>query len=246
MTMDDAISRDQWLATIHANIERSGFHITVVEGIKQPSFAYTIGLSATHGCELVMAGLAYFQDERRAGAIISELAIDPRLAERESVTVEGVGLLEFEAVDLSWQDQFLLGVRDVLGCEPRVSQVCLPIERRTIDVPDMAQPVKDAPLSWQWGKTVDWPFRVSHSSRVVADLDALLGHRVLQVSRWDSDEWEMIASVPEGGESDAAAAREVPLAVLVGHDTSLSDTLDLGIAEFAVRGGVDDDGWMRR
>jgi hypothetical protein len=81
---------------------------------------------------------------------------------------------------------------------------------------------------WRWIEA-PWTHPVSSKSAAVTNLDALRGHPVTEVVRWEDEEWEMFAGAgPDIAQSDI---RRVPLGMMIVLDETLTPALGLKIGE---------------
>ncbi|WP_162852440.1 DUF4262 domain-containing protein [Dinghuibacter silviterrae] len=94
---------------IQSNIERYGFHITIVGSGIQPRFAYTIGLTELLGFELVFAGgVIYLKDELIVifNEIVKELN-ERKDLDLDEIKVKELGAFSLSTVDPSWSKLML-------------------------------------------------------------------------------------------------------------------------------------------
>ena len=83
-------------------------------------------------------------------------------------------------------------------------------------------------VCWRWLEA-KWPYAVPAGSVVVTNLRALKGEHVSEAARWEHDQWEMFS-----GSSDDVTdeqIRVVPLATLVGADSTLVPALALEVGK---------------
>jgi hypothetical protein len=107
------VSRDEMLAKIRSNIERFGHHIYVVAGKQSPRFAYTIGVSATKGAELILAGAAIYYKEDVLDILNTLPSMTtPGLVDGASMEVGSLGRFSLRKVDPSWAGELILGALD--------------------------------------------------------------------------------------------------------------------------------------
>lgn len=222
--MDDmAERRAAWRAKILTNIERHGHHVTVVLGHAAPRFAYTIGVSARRGVELILAGGHAFETGD-VGAILNRLAADPdALDDGVSRSVGPAGDFRLRRVDPTWAARLTLGIPDVLGREVPVLQVVPVGPFATVDVPDLSAPGEPVG-AWRWLDR-PWPFSVPEDAYATTDLSALQGRPVTEAIRWEEGRFQLFS-----GDTDAVpeeALRNVPLGVLLGIDPTLEPVVGL-------------------
>ena len=80
---------------------------------------------------------------------------------------------------------------------------------------------------------------VPENALVVTNIDALLGHTVIEAMRWETDGWEMFTKPP--AEMEKKEMRVVSIATLLAIDTSLQVTLGLDVETGVWRESADDD-----
>jgi hypothetical protein len=221
--------RQAILEQIKSSIDLDGFHVRVVEGGPLPRFAYTIGLYERFGFELVFAGGAFFQfDEtleiiNALGRNVLSGATLPSFAD-----IGGFGRFSFQDVEESWGQKILLGALDYFGLKQIKSFQIIPDEEHlTVDTPRMQEPWDSAkqPI-WKWLED-EWSFQVSPKAMAITNLDALKGHPVTEVMRWEADEWELFAgSGPDTKKSDI---RTVPIGIMLAYDPTLEPVVNLAI-----------------
>lgn len=223
-------NRQSVIEKIKSSISDFGYHIRIVDGGPSPRYAYTIGLYPKLGFEIVFAGGAYFTlDQTRS--VVNQLAKLLCLGDEDqekSQTVDEIGIFSLRQTDESWGQKMLLGALDYFDIDRiKALQIVPGSEYWTIDVPDMRKIWNPAshPI-WQW-LGVDWDFPVSSKSGAITDLDALRGHRVTEVMRWEETQWEMFASA--GPDVEKENVRLVSLGTLIGYDESLKPVIDLKI-----------------
>jgi hypothetical protein len=235
---DDA--REAWLELIRAHIATYGHHITLVSGGPLPRFAYTIGLSPSVGFELVLAGAASLSaaEVRRTINDVAAQVVASDGRPRAEYEVEGLGPISLLDVDGSWIGALLLGARDFYGSRVRAMQIRPDSPHRTVDVPDLSRSWDpNAEPVWRW-LDEPWDYPVPPKSMAATNLAALRGATVTEVVRWEEDYWEMFA----GPDVTSAAARVVPLGILLGADPLLEIVTALEIGRGVWR-DPDEPGW---
>lgn len=239
-------ARQRVLTRIRKNIETAGFHLYLIADGSVPRFAYTIGLRDTIGGELVMPGAIFYMadDVARVFHAVRREVEQRGLAQREDA-VAGHGGFSLRRVDSSWVPMLLLGACDYYQTDDVPAwQLVPPVERMTIDVPDMGSPwdPEREPV-WRWLQE-PWPHPVPDNATVTTSLAALRGQRVTEVTRWD-DGWEMF---PDGSDVPESALRVVPLGVFLGYDPTLEAALDVPVGEGIWRRPEGDEwhAWRRR
>lgn len=181
--------RERWLALIADNIAAHGHHITHVMPKLTPRYAYTLGLAARRGCEIVLAGAA---EIRRAevGALMNEIAAQELV---EGGVVTGIGRsLALRRVNDAWLRGLLLGIPDHYRQQPMptVLQVVPAPEQMTLDVPDMSMGAPSESPIWRWDAD-EWTGPVAGDGRFVARMGFLVGAAARHVIRVDRDEWHL-------------------------------------------------------
>src|SRR5579872_703482 len=94
---------------IHTNIERHGYHVTLVQAANQPRFAYTIGLFEKWNYELVFAGGVYFmKDEvlQMFNRVFNNLKVNNGVLSK-NLAIDNLGEFSFLSVNRSWTEMML-------------------------------------------------------------------------------------------------------------------------------------------
>ena len=207
-----------------------------------PPYAYTDGVTALAGCELVCAGALRY-DVHQVDQILRACAED--LARRSSqdgtmVKVEGLGTFALGTVEPDWAEALLVG-------EPmrrrQASWVQLiPVDPvPTLDTPDMATSlgVGHDPV-WQW-LVRPWDLPIPEKSCLVTTLEVLTGFSTpASIYRWEVDQWEALDK--PAVEVDQATARVAPFGLLTALVADWSLALSLGVGEGFERVGSE---WVR-
>jgi len=218
------------LAQIQSNVARYGHHIYLIPAETVPRFAYTIGISANKGAELILAGASFYSAEEVTHIINTVAANFPSQADWRKLTfqVESLGTFSLRKTELSWTNELLLGALDYYqAAEISAFQIVPDEDHCTIDVPDLSQPWSaNVEPVWQW---LHEPWRLPISSRSVAttNLGALRGERITEAARWDEDSWELFAG--SGPDTPRGEVRSVPLATLLAVDQSLGAVAELDV-----------------
>lgn len=214
--------REQFLALIESNIDKHGYHVTIVNSPVEPRYAYTIGLSEVLGFEFIFAGGIYYKKDdlfRIFDEIIKETKTRNGIV-NEGISVDALGTFSFSKVKSSWSKLTMLGVFDFYKRnEIEAYQVIPDQEHHTLDIPDMSKEfnVASEPV-WQWLDR-EWDYPVPRDSTVVTNLDALKGEVITEVMKWEKNEWEIFAGAgPDVLKEDK---RVVSLGTLLGIDKSL-------------------------
>lgn len=230
------------LTKIAANIEGHGFHITLVTGSVVPRYLYTIGLSQHVGYELIFAGGLFYSDND-AQKLIS-LCANTLLSQKKLNLDIPLTLPEGEEcrlvkVEDSWAQAMALGVADYYrDSSIPILQVLPPLSKMTLDVPNLSQPWSKEPQPvWTW-IFKEWPYDINENALAITNLDALQGYPVTEVMRWETNLWEMFSG--PGPDVEEHEIRKVPLAVMLGIDSSLLVTQKLGLEKGVWRESSDD------
>lgn len=203
-----------------------------------PRYAYTIGMSARWGVELILAGAIQFTGHQ-VSEVLNSVAFDLKNGVdpfRRPFPIDSLGSFWLRRVDASWQDLLMLGAIDFFGGSSFCAlQVVPDSEHWTIDVPDLERPWSPtAEPVWKWLR-VPWEFRVAAHSTATTNLDALRGAAVTEAVRWEEDQWELFAGAgPETPEGDIRVA---PLGTLLAVDPSLTPVVDLTVGQGIWRDG---------
>jgi len=223
--------KKQFLALIHSNIIKYGYHITIVNSSTEPRYAYTIGLRNLLGFELIFAGgIYYLKDDLYAifNSMIKSLDKGSNL--REQKLVNSLGDFSLKKVDPSWTKLMILGAFDFYKINNIEAFQIIPDKNHyTLDVPDMSK--KWNPLTepvWKW-LNCEWDLPVPNTSTAITNLKALYGEAVTEVMRWEEDEWEMFSG--PGPDVPKEDIRIVSLTTLLGIDESLHPVLKLNIGK---------------
>jgi hypothetical protein len=217
---------------VRSNIDREGYHITIVGGAIEPRFAYSIGLSTQFNFELVFSGgIYYLKDQvlKIFHEIVSSLK-SGRWAPDEKIEIDTLGEFSFLSVDRSWSKMMLLGVFDhYKEADIQAYQIVPEASHFTYDTPDMSREwsVSSEPV-WQWLNS-KWPYNVPESSTVVTNLEALCGEPITELMRWEKDEWEMFAG--PGPDVKKEDTRVVSLGTILGIDKTLLPAVDIEIGK---------------
>lgn len=241
--------RELILDRIKSSIGTHGYHVTIVQGGPSPRFAYTIGLYEKFGFELAFAGGSFFTFDEMRG-VVNEFArriASGESSESSSLEVDGLGSFLLREIESSWGRRMLLGALDFYGLEYiKAFQISPDSAHWTIDIPNMTESWNPAaqPI-WRWLDDA-WGFPVSSKSVAITNLDALKGHPITEVMRWEEREWEMFAGA--GPDVDQRDIRTVPLGTMLGHDRTLECIANLSIGSGIWRdgSGVEWHPWRKR
>ena len=220
-------NKEQFLNLIRSDIEKYGYHITIVNSPIEPRYAYTIGLSTLFNFELILAGGIYYLKEdlfQIFDAIVKEL-------EEGDKTVINSSLGSFSLIDVdnSWSKLTMLGALNYYKIDAiKALQILPDPDHFTLDIPDMSNHFDISEPVWQW-LVRKWSFNVPESSTVITNINSLKGEPVTEMMRWEDDEWQMFAGPgPDVKKSDI---RVVSLGTMLGIDNSLLSALSIKIGK---------------
>lgn len=228
------MNKEQYLEKINTSIKKDEYHITVVAGKgKLPRYVYTIGLIKKIGFELIFAGGEYY-DYKQIHIIISQLAkmIEAKNTHKMLLDLDSLGTFNISEAHPSWIKKMMLGVYDYYKINDFIAYQIKPdTDHFTIDIPDMSiewnseyQPI------WKWlDQNIKWNLGVPSDSMVITDIDCLLGKKIIEVMRWEEDEWEAFTQNSE--EISKENMRLIPISVLLGTDNTLQPILKLNIGK---------------
>lgn len=222
--------RQAILDRIKASIDSHGYHVRIVDGGPSPRFAYTIGLHGSIGFELVFAGGSFFTLSEAKNVVneTAQIIRTKRSSEAMPIVFPAMGTFSLGMVDPSWSRKLLLGALDYFGLEQiRALQIVPDEDHWTFDIPNMDEAWNpNSNPAWKWLEHA-WELPNSPRSAAITNLDALRGHPITEVMRWEEEEWEMFAGA--GPDVDKSEVRIVPLATMVAHDASLEMVFDLAV-----------------
>ena len=231
-----------WEKLIQSNIDRTGYHITVVSAGITPRFAYTIGLNELFKCELIFAGGVYYMHDQLIQIfhqLFDHLKTNGGIPENK-VPLGDLGEFSLLSADPSWSKKFLLGAFDrYKDADVPVYQIIPDAIHFTRDTPDMSKPWREGsePV-WQW-MDKKWPYKVPETSTIITNFQALQGAPITELMRWEEDYWEMFAG--EAPDIDRDDCRVVSLATILDLDPTLLPALDLKIEKGLMREDGDDE-----
>jgi hypothetical protein len=224
------MNKESFKELIQSNIDRHGYHVTIVGGGIQPRFAYSIGLYSQLNFELVFPGGIYYLKDQVL-QIFLEIVNNLKGSNGvmgERIAIDSLGEFSFLPVDPSWSKLMLLGVFDYYKkADIQAYQIVPDASHFTYDIPDMSKEWSSStePV-WQWLSN-KWHFKVQESSTVTTNLEALRGEAITELMRWEEGEWEMFAG--PGPDVQKEDMRVVSLGTILGTDNTLLPALDLEI-----------------
>jgi len=207
----------------------------LVQAGRVPRYIYRHG-GEGGGARTILAGASFLSAEQALQ--LEELAAS-QLASPEASSggaaplVDAARRFELRPVDPSWVE--------LLVPEARRGQFVqvVPLDDVTIDVPDMSVPFDAAAAGpWRW-LADDWTYDAPVLSKVAANLAALRGETVTEVSRWETDYFEAFAG--SGPDTPRDEVRFVAVSTLVGYDMSLASVADLPVGTSVWRASAQDD-----
>ncbi|RQO65400.1 hypothetical protein DBR40_23900 [Pedobacter sp. KBW01] len=234
------MTNKEFLNIIRTNIDKNGYHITLVNGGQHPDFSYSIGLTEELGFELIMAGgfNSVKDNEVVFDHVISRLRSGYIVDSKFSLPNESTFYLR--KVDPSWAEKMMLGVYDYYDTSKIIAYQIIPV-KRTLDIPLMSESRNLNDPIWKW-LDADWNIKAPVNSYVITDFDALTGKTITELTRWEEGVWEMFSGPgPDVKEEDI---RIVPLGTILGIDTTLWPIIDLSIGEGLWRESKDSD-WQK-
>ena len=222
------MTNKKFLDVIKSNIDKQGFHITLVNGGQHPDFSYSIGLTEKLGFELIVAGGAFVsikENESIFEYIYLQLQTGQAVGSKFSLSENNAFYLS--EVDSSWCKKLMLGVYDFYSANEITAYQITPVDR-TLDVPFMSEAfIPNNPI-WKW-LDMDWNVKVPLNSYVITDFDALKGKTITELTRWEDRVWEMFSGPgPDVKEEDI---RIVPLGTILGIDSTLESVVNLSVGQ---------------
>mgnify|MGYP005991100317 CR=1 FL=1 len=213
-------------AKIQTHIQDSGYHLYIVSTKESPRYAYTIGLKERIGYELCFLGALFF-DVNEVEEIFASLSSKLIKEGEAKIEVQKYGIVELRDVRPDWVSELFFGALDFHGEEHVVfKQVYLNEYNAFIDVPNCSLPLEDS--LWSKSKYADYK-----SYTTVVNKEVLNSEPVLEVMRWEPNEWEMFSYAgPDVPKNDL---RIVPLKVCLLADESLINSLKLAVGKGAWR-----------
>lgn len=226
------LQRSDFTARIRSNIERFGYHVTVVTGGALPRFAYTVGCTTPLDAEFLFAGGEFYSQSQVNEIMAATVAGARTEANWHTLVIETDSLGCFSLVNVhpSWAKLLALGVFDYYK-QPALSlwQIVPDAAHHTVEVPVMVAAYDEATQPvWQW-LTRKWAYPIPADSMAVTNLPVLTGAKATEVMRWEEEEWEIFAGA--GPDLAKADMRIVPLGTLLGIDASLQVVLDLEVGK---------------
>ncbi len=213
---------------IKDNINKHGYHITIVTDGAEPRYAYTVGVSEKIGFELIFAGGIYYMKDEVFEIIDSIIDKVRASSITEFYQVNDLGTFKLSKAHQSWSSLMALGIFDFYQKRNiEVFQIIPDPEHFTMDIPDMTgEWIEDMDPVWKW-LTKEWNYPVSKNSKVITNINSMQGEKITEVIRWEDDEWEgFVGSIGDVGKDDI---RIVSLGTMIGIDSSLLPILDLDI-----------------
>lgn len=227
---------------IDFNIDKYGYHVTIVNSAVEPRYAYTIGLTTQFNFELIFAGGFYFKKDDLF-EIFNEVvkAINNgNISDNQKIAVGSLGVFSLSHVDASWSKLMMLGAFDYYSTNDiNAFQVVPDSDHYTLEIPHISTEWRASsdPI-WQW-LVKEWDYPVPENSTVITNLKALSGEAVTEVMRWETNEWEMFAGA--GPDVEKEDIRVISLGTILGIDKTLLPTVSLEIGKGLWRESVDSD-----
>ena len=222
--------RTDLFARIKSDIEKVGYHLTLVIGSPLPRFAYTIGGIDNFGSELIFAGGEYYSRHDLARIFHHVFdALKEGVSWRDlNVHLGSLGSFTLSTVDQSWCQLLALGAFNYYNQREIPAYQILPDrEHHTLDIPNLADKFRnESDPVWKW-LSREWELPVPKDSMAFTNLKVLFGSKATELMRWEDDEWEIFSGPgPDVAKQDM---RAVPLATLLGIDETLSPALLLEV-----------------
>ncbi|MBA9077096.1 DUF4262 domain-containing protein [Rufibacter quisquiliarum] len=234
------IDRVDFFKIVQANIEKDEYHITIVNGIDLPRFAYTIGCKEIFGAEIIFAGGEYYSKDSVVTIIQQTVEELKKGLGKQTfyIKIDSLGSFSLSEVDRSWSELVALGVFDYYNQSViNFLQILPDKEHNTIDVPNMSEKFDvGSQQIWQW-LVREWDYPVPRNSTAVTNLKVLYGEKSTEVMRWETDEWEVFSGA--GPDVPKEEIRIVPLGVLLGSDKSLEPVVHLEVGKGLWRDPID-------
>jgi len=221
------MTNTEFLEIIRKNIEKNGYHITLVNGGQNPNFSYSIGLAERFGFELIIAGgfKSIKDNEFIFGHIYQKLKSGSTVNSQFSLSDND--LFYLGTVDSSWCEKLMLGVYDYYSVDEIKAYQIIPIER-TLDTPLMSDAIIPNDPVWKW-LDMKWNIDAPKNSYVITDLNALKGKTITEVAKWEDHVWEMFSG--PGPDVEKEDIRIVPLGTILGIDATLKPIVNLIVGQ---------------
>jgi hypothetical protein len=213
---------------INTHIQNRGYHLYIVSTDESPRYAYTIGLKERVGYELCFIGALFF-DVNEVEDIFSNLICSINRDNSFADEVKTYGAVELLDVGSDWVAGLLFGALDFYDTKQiTFKQIYLSQFSELIDVPNCSSPLNGS----LWSNSQDSELK---SYKAVVNKEVLNNEAVLEVMRWEQNEWEMFSYAgPDVPKDDL---RIVPLKVCFLADKSLMDSLKLEVGKGSWREG---------
>ena len=233
------MTNKEFLDIIRKNIDKNGYHVTLVNGGQNPDFSYTIGLTERFGFELVIAGgfSSINENEFIFDHIYQKLQSASTVNSQFSLSDNDGFYLGI--VDSSWCEKLMLGVYDYYSVD-QITGYQIISKDRTLDTPLMSEAVIPNDPLWKW-LYMDWNVDAPKNSYVITDLDALKGKTITEVAKWEDHVWEMFSG--PGPDVKKEDIRTVPLGTILGIDATLKPIVNLTVGQGLWRDNKD-SGWQ--
>jgi len=221
------MTNTEFLDIIRKNINKNGYHVTLVNGGQNPNFSYSIGLSERFSFELIIAGgfKSIKENEFIFEHIYQKLQSGSTVNSQFSLSDNDVFYLG--TVDSSWCKKLMLGVYDYYSVDEIMAYQIIPIER-TLDTPLMSDALIPNDPIWKW-LYMDWNIDAPKNSYIITDLNALKGKTITEVAKWEDHVWEMFSG--PGPDVEKEDIRIVPLGTILGIDATLKPILNLIVGQ---------------
>jgi hypothetical protein len=217
----------EFLDIIRKNIDKNGYHVTLVNGGQNPNFSYSIGLSERFGFELIIAG--GFNSIKDNELIFEHIyqGLQSGSTVNSRFSLSGNDVLYLGNVDSSWCEKLMLGVYDHYSLNAITAYQIIPMER-TLDTPLMSDAIIPNDPVWKW-LDMDWNIDAPKNSYIITDINALHGKTITEVARWEDNVWEMFSG--PGPDVEKEDIRIVPLGTILGIDATLKPIVNLSVGQ---------------
>lgn len=223
----EIMTKKEFLDIIRKNIDKNGYHVTLVNGGQNPNFSYSVGLSEKFGFELIIAGgFKSMKENEFVFEHVYQKLLSGSTVNSQFLLFES-DVFYLSTVDPSWCKKLMLGVYDYYSVDEITAFQIISIER-TLDTPLMSDALIPNDSIWKW-LYIDWDIDASKNSYVITDVNALKGKTITEVAKWEDHVWEMFSG--PGPDLEDEDIRIVPLGTILGIDATLVTILNLIVGQ---------------
>ena len=221
------MTNTEFLDIIRKNIDKNGYHVTLVNGGQNPNFSYSIGLSESFGFELIIAG--GFKSIKENEFIFEHIyqKLQSGHTVNSQFSLPDNEFFYLSTVDSSWCEKLMLGVYDYYSVDKITAYQITPTEK-TLDTPLMSDLIISNDPVWKW-LYMDWNIDAPKNSYIITDLNALKGKTITEVVKWEDHVWEMFSG--PGPDVEKKDIRIVPLGTMLGIDATLKPIVNLIVGQ---------------